>query len=110
MASRGVKLYFSIRACTLARFSSLTFALPFSTLETVAGETPASFAMVYILIVSFSMFAFSKTGTSLHDYITNTYVVDISTYSIYKSVDDLKESDAHERDFDIKPKDVIYKK
>lgn len=62
------------------------------------------------LIVSFSMFAFSKTGTSLHDYITNTYVVDISTYSIYKSVDDLKESDAHERDFDIKPKDVIYRK
>ena len=41
----GRKSYFLIRASTLIRFSVLTLALPVRTLETVAGDTPASFAI-----------------------------------------------------------------
>lgn len=62
------------------------------------------------LIISFSMVAFSKTGTSLHDYLANTYVVDVSTYNIYKSIDEYQGEEKHKRIFDVKPKDVFYRK
>lgn len=62
------------------------------------------------LIISFSMVAFSKTGTSLHDYLANTYVVDVSTYNIYKSVDEYQSEEKHKRNFDVKPRDVFYRK
>ena len=35
------------------------------------------------LIVSFSMFVFGKRGQCLHDYVTNTYVVDAKNKKIY---------------------------
>ena len=41
----GLKLYFSITLTTLSHFPLLTFALFVKTLDTVAGETPASLAM-----------------------------------------------------------------
>ena len=44
----------------------LTFAFPVSTLETVAGDTPASFAIVYILIVSFSIMLLPVPGISVN--------------------------------------------
>ena len=62
------------------------------------------------LIISFSMVAFSKTGTSLHDYLANTYVVDVSTYNIYKSIDEYQGEEKHKRNFDVKPRDVFYRK
>ena len=62
------------------------------------------------LIISFSMVAFSKTGTSLHDYLANTYVVDVSTYNIYKSIDEYRGEEKYKRNFDMKPKDVFYRK
>ena len=62
------------------------------------------------LIISFSMVAFSKTGTSLHDYLANTYVVDVSTYNIYKSIDEYQGEEKYKRNFDVKPRDVFYRK
>jgi hypothetical protein len=41
----GRKSYFLMTASTGSRFWSLTLALPVSTRETVAGETPASRAI-----------------------------------------------------------------
>ena len=41
----GLKSYFSISFCTFWRFSSLTVVEPVRIRLTVAGETPASFAI-----------------------------------------------------------------
>jgi uncharacterized RDD family membrane protein YckC len=59
------------------------------------------------LIVSFSMFAFSKSGQSLHDYVCNTYVVDISAQSVYKNQAEYEDAMAKINAIDIHKKDEI---
>lgn len=60
------------------------------------------------LIVSISMFAFSKMNQSFHDYMTLTYVVDTSTSSIFMNEKEYKESQEKLKDLEIKAKDVYY--
>jgi uncharacterized RDD family membrane protein YckC len=47
------------------------------------------------LFVSFSMLVFSKIGQPLHDYVCNTYVVDASSQSIYKTQEEYEEAKKH---------------
>ena len=49
--SLGLKPVSEIAFKTLCIFSSSTFAVPFITLDTVEGETPASFATSRILVI-----------------------------------------------------------
>jgi uncharacterized RDD family membrane protein YckC len=59
------------------------------------------------LIVSFSMFVFSKSGQSLHDYVCNTYVVDISAQSVYKNQAEYEDAMAKINAIDLRKKDEI---
>src|SRR5690625_4272703 len=49
----GLKLYFLIILVTFFIVSGCTRALPVNTLETVEGDTPASLAMSYMVILPF---------------------------------------------------------
>lgn len=60
------------------------------------------------LIVSFSMFVFSKRGQSLHDYVCNTYVVDCSAQTIYKNQTEYEDAMAKIEQVDITKKDGLF--
>jgi uncharacterized RDD family membrane protein YckC len=60
------------------------------------------------LIVSFSMFVFSKRGQSLHDYVCNTYVVDSSTQSIYINQHEYEDAMAQIEHVNITKKDGLF--
>lgn len=60
------------------------------------------------LIVSISMFAFSKTNQSFHDYMTLTYVVDTSTGSIFMNEKEYIESQEKLKSLEVKAEDVYY--
>ena len=60
------------------------------------------------LIVSISMFAFSKMNQSFHDYMTLTYVVDTSNASIFMNEEDYKKSQEKLKQLEVKAKDVYY--
>lgn len=60
------------------------------------------------LIISFSMFVFGKRGQTLHDYVTNTYVVDAKSKKIYLNIEEyslaqekLQEISLENEDFQI---------
>lgn len=71
-------------------------------------ETLLSIVAVLIpLIISFSMFIFSKTGQSFHDYITNTYVIEAPLKSVCKTKEEYLKKYHHDKTFELKKEDVV---
>lgn len=66
-------------------------------------------ALLLPIIISFSMVLFSKTGQSFHDYVTNTYVVDISQSFICNTKKEYDEKHNLEEKFSPTSKDLILK-
>lgn len=60
------------------------------------------------LIVSFSMFAFSKTNQSLHDYVLNTYVVDSSDTRVFKNEKEYLEAKQHAENLNLRDKNIVF--
>lgn len=60
------------------------------------------------LIVSFSMFAFSKANQSLHDYVCGTYVVDSSSARVFKNEKEYVEAKEKAEAINLLEKNVKY--
>lgn len=60
------------------------------------------------LIVSFSMFAFSKTNQSLHDYVLNTYVVDSSDTRVFKNEKEYLEAKQRAENLNLRDKNIVF--
>lgn len=60
------------------------------------------------LIISFSMFVFSRRGQSFHDYVTNTYVVEAPWKSICITKEEMIAKHKNDSNFDLQKKDVHY--
>lgn len=60
------------------------------------------------IIVSFSMFAFSKTNQSLHDYVCNTYVVDSSSARVFKNEKEYLEAKEKAEAINLSEKNVQF--
>jgi uncharacterized RDD family membrane protein YckC len=64
-------------------------------------------AILIPLIVSFSMFVFSKTGQSFHDYLANTYVIEAAGNSVCKTKEEYLKKYAHDQTFELDKDDVV---
>lgn len=60
------------------------------------------------VIISFSMFAFSRRGQSFHDYVTNTYVVEAPWKSICLTKEEMIKKQTNDSHFELKKEDVHY--
>lgn len=60
------------------------------------------------IIISFSMFAFSKANQSLHDYVCATYVVDSSSSRVFKNEKEYLEAKKKAEALDLNQKNIQY--
>lgn len=89
-------------SCTWTRYILRYLLLLF--IETIMSVV----ALLIPLIVSFSMFVFSKAGQSFHDYVTNTYVVEAPTKSICLTEDEFRKKVKDDENFTLNKEDVVY--
>lgn len=60
------------------------------------------------MIVSFTMFVFSKNNQSLHDYVIGTYVVDSSDKRVFKNEKEYIKSQKQAEELDLQDKTIAY--
>ena len=70
----GVYSFSLVTRSTFSFVFGLTFGLPFTTLDTVAIETPESLAISYILMALSSLSGYKKTGWSIRFFCNPTYI------------------------------------